>query len=81
MKKPQVRRGREMTLQEVKKRTYLVSHDGFFYSGEGFERGQKDVSVWRTTNVVHEVAEFLGEGKQHFVFIVNGFCIMERQGL
>ena len=37
-------------------KAYLIRYHGFFYRGEGFQRSEKDVGVWRTTDVVYEAA-------------------------
>ncbi len=50
----------------------LVAHNGFLNDAEGFERFHKDVCKLRAADFVQVVAQFLCEGEENLILVVDG---------
>lgn len=51
--------------------TYLVSNEWFFYGGEIFQRRQQYVTMFRSTNVLDKISQFLAQCSENLVFIFH----------
>lgn len=54
--------------------TYLVPHDGLFYSREVLERGEQHMTRLRTADILDEVAELLAQGNEDLVLVLDRLC-------
>ena len=54
--------------------TRLVPNHGLLDGGQILERRQQDVAPLGPANVVDEGAQFLAQGDEHLVLVLDRFC-------
>ena len=67
--------GRGEASESLERSSYLITNDWLFYGCEILEGREEDVAPLRAADVLDEAAEFLAQGDENFVFVLNRLCM------